>query len=58
MIANFADPIRNMYGSTPCPKCQEPYRYRMASEPGVLQCDDCGFKEPATPGNSDIERDK
>ena len=38
----------NMYGFQPCPKCGERYRYEFGNCPGVIECDDCGFKEPIT----------
>ena len=35
------DPANNMYGCSPCPKCQS--RCRWPDQQNVLRCDDCGY---------------
>lgn len=46
-LVDFNDPQRNMYGCLPCPKCRSEYR-AASKRTGTVDCDDCGFKEPAT----------
>ncbi len=43
----------NMYGCTPCPECNEPYRCVCADKPRVMQCHDGGLDEPITAENYD-----
>ena len=37
----------NMYGCQPCPKCKGVYRVMYSGNGGMIECDDCGFKEKA-----------
>ena len=48
----------NMYGCEPCPKCGSKYRAPFKPD-GVLmiECDDCGFKEPGEIGDEYAEED-
>jgi len=43
------NPAANMYGCLPCPKCQSEYRWPTRdvhpTDPSMILCDDCGFKE-------------
>ena len=43
------NPLANMYGFVPCPKCGSAFRCAFNNKPGVVQCDECGFEEPCTP---------
>jgi hypothetical protein len=36
-------PETNMYGCTPCPHCQSPYRWPTRQH--TIVCDDCGLVE-------------
>lgn len=48
---DMKQPGANMYGCSPCPKCEDVFRYpRFDYEKGVgaVHCDDCGFVEPWT----------
>ncbi len=53
-VIDFSDPNANMYGCQPCPMCRDKHRasYKRG---GVLQidCDDCGFVEPAERADDD-----
>lgn len=42
----------NMYGFTPCPKCNQPYRFTVNTDVRTVLCDDCGHKEPVSVENS------
>lgn len=43
-------PETNMFGLVPCPKCQSKYRWPTQAchptDPNMILCDDCGYKEP------------
>jgi Zn ribbon nucleic-acid-binding protein len=52
-LLDVDNPINNMYGCAPCPKCQSKYRWPMNNEHngpenGQIICDDCGYLEPWT----------
>lgn len=44
------NPLANMYGCLPCPKCKSEFRWPTRdthpTDPKMILCDDCGFKEP------------
>lgn len=44
-VVDVNSPTANMYGCEPCPKCNSKYRCRFDDEPGLIQCDNCGFNE-------------
>lgn len=49
MPSNVVDcnsPTANMYGCEPCPQCGSRYRCVFQATPDVINCDDCGYKEP------------
>jgi Zn ribbon nucleic-acid-binding protein len=39
----------NCFGCFPCPQCKENYRFVLKVSPKIVNCDDCGFKEPVSP---------
>lgn len=44
-VRDINSPTANMYGFEPCPKCGSKYRCAFNDQPGVVQCDGCGFGE-------------
>jgi predicted RNA-binding Zn-ribbon protein involved in translation (DUF1610 family) len=44
------DPLRNLYGCLPCPRCGLNFRWATQpchpTMPNTVVCDDCGFIEP------------
>jgi len=56
-VVDWDSPTANIYGCQPCPKCDSKYRasYR---ESGMIECDDCGLKQPYTFANPDEEQSR
>ena len=56
-VVDWDSPTANIYGCQPCPKCGSKYRasYR---ESGMIECDDCGLKQPYTLANPDEEQSR
>ncbi len=46
-IVDIGNPLANMYGCLPCPKCGSTYRATFTGASGQLtvECDDCGLVE-------------
>lgn len=40
-VIDESNPMANMYGCLPCPKCGS--RYRWPDQQNVLRCDDCKY---------------
>jgi DNA-directed RNA polymerase subunit RPC12/RpoP len=43
-IVDLGQEDANMFGCTPCPKCGSEYRWPEID--ALLNCDNCGFREP------------
>ena len=56
-VVDWDSPTANIYGCQPCPKCDSKCRasYR---ESGMIECDDCGLKQPYTFANPDEEQSR
>lgn len=61
---DISNPESNMYGCLPCPKCRSRYRRPTQdvhpTDPNMILCDECGFKEKIqrTPGDYYLDKRK
>lgn len=57
-VISFVSSDTNMYGCLPCPTCNGKHRASYRRETGlIIECDDCGFKEPGHSKELEEEED-
>jgi len=52
-VVDLRSETANIFGCEPCPKCGGQCRAMFKCKPGMIQCDNCGFDEPAMEADDD-----
>lgn len=61
-VISYENPVHNMYGCAPCPKCGSKYRaaFRKSGGPDSgglrIECDDCGHNEWAAQSEGEVQK--